>query len=167
MWANCLENMEASISHNLIGLHGLLQGELLHSYMSTFIHYTHQIKNYPLVKSCLSSSKFFPCILETSDYNMTHCTDLLSTCDWLVSHILLQTRPSFKFHHCLTNINFALWSVMFQERLGQRMKQRESFVEPVTARTRLDRVVLQMNVTEQKTEPFHRHKLWNTAVRKV
>jgi hypothetical protein len=43
---------------------------------------------------------------------------------------------------------------VFQEKLGQRMKQRTNFVEPVTVRTRLDRVVFQMNVTEQKTESF-------------
>jgi hypothetical protein len=39
------------------------------------------------------------------------------------------------------------------------MMQRANFVELVRVRTRLDRVVFQMNVTEQKTESAHRHKL--------
>jgi hypothetical protein len=39
------------------------------------------------------------------------------------------------------------------------MKERANFVESVTVRTRLDRVVSHMTVTEQETESAHRHKL--------
>jgi hypothetical protein len=101
----------------------------------------------------------FSCVylkLEIVTWLCAQHAHLLSTCDWFASHTLLQTRPSFKFYHCLANINSAFWFVVFRERLGEIMKQMANFVEPVTLRMRLDRVVLQMNVTEQKTESFHR-----------
>jgi hypothetical protein len=47
-----------------------------------------------------------------------------------------------KFYYCFTNSNSALGFAVFRERLGHRMK-------PITIRTRLDRVVFQMNATAE------------------
>jgi hypothetical protein len=47
-------------------------------------------------------------------------------------------------------------------KVGMKNEAKGDFVGAVTVRisfTRLDRVIIQMNVIEQKTETFHRHEV--------
>jgi hypothetical protein len=56
LWANCQKNVGASTSHNPMGLHGLLQGYLIHGSCACWLFHTHRTLLHQKSKFCWGGS---------------------------------------------------------------------------------------------------------------